>query len=282
MCGASPGNGRIRSRPASTTGTPSETNSRASSWSRRTITSGSGASSGGCIDSPAVKRHLLVLLLVATAACDIPRDPEGTLQRVAGDVLRAGFTEAPPWASGAVSDPQGVEVELVEGFAETLGARVEWTKAPEAELFKALEVRSLDIVVGGFDASDPWVVTAGMTRPYAKTRLVVGVVGGSSPPRSLEDWRVAAEAGSESEGLLREAGAEVEPVDDVTQARGAVAVEQWMLDDLELADSGHVLGESQHVMAVPLGENAFLVALERHLHERHNDIRRRIDRAGLT
>src|SRR5687768_9532904 len=96
----------------------------------------------------------LTVLVILLAGCGtIPRDPEGTLDRVRGGVLRAGFTVAHPWATGPESGPDGIEVDLVEAFAEELGATVEWTEGSEAELFEALEVRALDLVVGGYDAS---------------------------------------------------------------------------------------------------------------------------------
>jgi hypothetical protein len=44
-----------------------------------------------------------------------------------------------------------------------------------------------------------------------------------------------------------------------------VAVDDWLLDDLNPADTGVQLTESEHVMATRLGENAFLMRLERFL-----------------
>lgn len=44
-----------------------------------------------------------------------------------------------------------------------------------------------------------------------------------------------------------------------------MAVDDWLLDDLGLIDSGVTLLEAAHVMAVPLGENAWQVRLERFL-----------------
>ena len=206
---------------------------------------------------------LLVLLLAGCGS--VPRDPEGTLDRVRGGVLRAGYTVAHPWAEGPVDDPTGIEIDLVEQFASELGATVEWTEGSQAELFEALEVRALDVVVGGYDSSDPWVVSAGVTRPYATTRLTVGIPAGEPAPASLEGTTVAVEKGSDAEGLVARAGATPQPVADITQAQGAAAVEDWALDDLGLVDSQHHLAEAKHVLATPMGENAFLVELERFL-----------------
>ena len=207
----------------------------------------------------------MVLAVLISGCGTIPRDPEGTLERVRGGVLRAGFTVAHPWAAGPADDPEGVEVDLVERFAQELGAEVEWFEGSEAELFEALEVRALDLVIGGFDASDPWAASAGVTRPYATTQLTVGVPEDEPAPKELAGMEIAVEAGSDAEGLVAKAGATPQPVADITSAQGPAAAEDWLLDDLGLVETDHVLAEHKHVLAAPLGENAFLVELERFL-----------------
>lgn len=226
----------------------------------------------------AVATVLLFSLLVACGS--IPRDPEGTLERVRGGVLRVGFTDAPPFAEGPADDPSGVEVDLVEQFAQELGASVEWVKGAEAELFEALEVRALDLVIGGYGSSDPWVASVGVTRPYATTRLTVGVPEGQPPPDDLGGSKIAVEKGSEAYGLVVKAGATPEVVDDITTAEGAAAVDEWLLDDLGLVDSQHYLAETKHVLGAPLGENAFLVELERFLFRERDAIRAAIGEAA--
>ena len=71
---------------------------------------------------------LLVAALAVAAGCSrFPADPDGTLDRVQGGVLRVGVSPHPPWTvvrEGA--DPAGVEPDLVRRFAERLQARVEW------------------------------------------------------------------------------------------------------------------------------------------------------------
>ena len=59
---------------------------------------------------------------VAAAGCGIPRDPESTLDRVRGGTLRAGITASEPWTTLEGGRPGGVEVALVERFAQELGA----------------------------------------------------------------------------------------------------------------------------------------------------------------
>jgi polar amino acid transport system substrate-binding protein len=207
------------------------------------------------------------LLAVGAAGCGIPRDPESTLDRVRGGTLRAGITASEPWTTLEGGRPGGVEVELVEQFAHELGAKVEWVDGSEAELIGALEVRELDLVVGGLTADTPWQSKAAITRSYATTRVVVAVPASQPPPGDIAGLRVAVEAGSDAARILEDKTDAVPVrVPDVTQVKGsAVAVDEWLLDNLGLRDTGVHLSKAKHVMATPLGENAFLVRLERFL-----------------
>ena len=93
---------------------------------------------------------------------------------------------------------------------------------------------------------------------------------------------VATELGSEEEGLLaQKTEARVVPVTSLEPRAGRpAAVPHYLLDDLELTDSGTELGEAKHVMAVKLGENAFLVRLERFLLNREDEIERLLIEEG--
>jgi hypothetical protein len=79
--------------------------------------------------------------------------------------------------------------------------------------------------------------------------------------------RVAVEDGTEEAGILEDkTDAIAVRVPDVAEVTGsAVAIEEWRLADLDLRDTGVHLSRSKHVMATPMGENAFLVRLERFL-----------------
>lgn len=214
-------------------------------------------------------KTLLVAVLAALllAGCGIPRDPESTLDRVRGGALRVGITESEPWTRLEAGQPGGVEVELVRRFATELGARVEWVDGSEADLIAALEVRELDLVVGGLTADTPWQTKAAITRSYATTRMVVAVPVSQPVPDDIAGLRVAVELGSDAAGILEDKTDAIPVrVPDVTQVKGsAVAVDEWLLDNLDLRDTGVHLRKVKHVMATPLGENAFLVRLERFL-----------------
>ena len=109
-----------------------------------------------------------VLAGAALTGCtvQVPTDPEGTLERVTGGVLRVGASphgELVRIDDGTVS---GREAELVLGFARSIGAEVQWTVGGEESLVGALEHHELDLVVGGLTEATPWAERVGATRGY--------------------------------------------------------------------------------------------------------------------
>jgi len=85
------------------------------------------------------RSFLMVLSITALAAgCQYPRDPDGTLDRVEGGVMRVGVTHADPWVLADDDEPSGgAEVELVRRFARDVGARIEWVHGSEEEVVDA-------------------------------------------------------------------------------------------------------------------------------------------------
>lgn len=79
-------------------------------------------------------------IAAALAGCTaIPADVDGTLDKARDGQIRVGITHNPPWTDTTdPSDPAGVEVRLVEEFAETLDATVVWTVDSEANLAERL------------------------------------------------------------------------------------------------------------------------------------------------
>jgi polar amino acid transport system substrate-binding protein len=198
-------------------------------------------------------------------ACGIPRDPEGTLERIDGGRMRVGIAEQPPWATMEDGGPAGVEVDIVEGFARSLDAEIDWFPGSHAELLAALENRELDLVIGGLTDDDPWAQKVTFTQPYATIQVVVAAPPSRSPPEDLSGLRVAVRSGTEVPALVEEAGGIPVRVQDLSEADGLVAGEEWEVRTLGLVAGTVVLAESRHAMATPLGENAWLVRLERFL-----------------
>ena len=191
--------------------------------------------------------------------------------------MRVGITEHPPWT--VLDDgPAGVEVDLVEGFARSLDAAIEWFPGSEAELLTALHERELDLVIGGFTDDDAWAKEATFTQPYATFQVVAGASPGRPPPSDIDGLPVAARSGTDIPSLVEDAGGVPVRVDDLSAAEGLVAAEEWELRSLGLVPGEAVLAESRHAMAVPSGENAWQVRLERYLAEQGGSIGDLLDR----
>lgn len=107
------------------------------------------------------------VLTLSGCGLTIPTDPDGTLESVRGGTLRVG---ASPNGELVIADDttsvSGSEAELVEEFADTLDAEVDWTVGSEETLVRGLENDDLDVVIGGLTDATPWVDKAGVTRPY--------------------------------------------------------------------------------------------------------------------
>jgi polar amino acid transport system substrate-binding protein len=174
---------------------------------------------------------LLVIAAALLFGCQFPRDPEGTLDRVRGGVMRVGVTHAEPWVKLKGAEPAGVEVELVERFAETLGARVEWVEGSESDLMEALHGRHLDVVIAGLTRRSEWQRVAALTRPYVTYEVVIAAPDRETAERLSEDLegeRIAVEANSpEAAKLEEDTDAEVVPVDDIAAVDGPAAVPEY-------------------------------------------------------
>lgn len=212
-------------------------------------------------------------------SCELPRDPEKTLARVAGGTMRVGVTENPPWVVLGDEGPTGVEVTLVELFAEELGAEVEWHEGSAEELAAALGMREIDLLAGGITSTSGLSAHAALTHPYLTTQVVVAVPPGTDTG-DIAGLEVAVEAATEEAGILDKTDAVPVRVDDVTEVDGPVAVDGYLLDELGLEDTGVRLLETDHVMAVAHGENAWLVRLERFLLDNERAVHRALEEEG--
>lgn len=110
---------------------------------------------------------VFAMLLVAGCGITVPTDPNGTLDSVTGSTLHAGASPEAGLVDTDGEQPQGPLVELVEDFAASIDARVEWTVAAEESLVRELEAGDLDLAVGGFTDQTPWSDRAGVTRGYS-------------------------------------------------------------------------------------------------------------------
>lgn len=162
----------------------------------------------------------------------------------------------------------------MRGLADRLGSRVVWIAGGEEEVLGALEFRRIALVVGGLTDDSPWSGRVAFTRPYVSTATVVaGREGGLL--EQLDGLEVAVPRGSP-------AGALVEDADGipVVAEEGAPAPALATRAAHELRPDEHVkitLDTAQHVVAVPPGENRWLVEVDRFFAGHTLDVRERLD-----
>jgi polar amino acid transport system substrate-binding protein len=111
-------------------------------------------------------RWTTVGLVILAVACDLPRDSDGTLDRIRGGTMRVGFVVDTPWTTDSAGAVGGIESGIVRSLARELNSRVSWVRGNEHELLTALQDRELDLVIGGLNDRSPWSKQVAFTRPY--------------------------------------------------------------------------------------------------------------------
>ena len=219
-------------------------------------------------------RRLPVLCLCGLSAlsgCDLPNDPENTLEQIRHSGLRVGVIQNPPWAAMTPSGARGVEPALLRELAAELGTSIEWIAGPEQELMQALEQRSLHVVIGGIADSNPWAKQLGVTKPFYRSRLLIAARADAPPLAKLDGSEIAAVSGSAAAGYL--ISKQARPLDPRQRTDWQyAAMPGWQTGPSGLLPTPHVLHEAKQIMLVPKGENDWLITLERFLNERRRQI----------
>lgn len=115
-----------------------------------------------------VAATLAASTLLLTGCSAVPADAEGTLDRARGGTLVVGVSEHPPWTdvNEATGEVSGSEAELVKGFADSIGADIDWEVGPESVLAGKIKQGEVDVIIGGLTTSSPWSTHMALTRSY--------------------------------------------------------------------------------------------------------------------
>jgi polar amino acid transport system substrate-binding protein len=215
----------------------------------------------------AVSLIVACVAAAAVGACQFPSDVEGTLDRVEGGTLRVGVIDDPPWAVVGKGDPTGVEPELVKRFAEDLDAQIEWYPGTEEDLVEAMRGFQLDLIVGGLTRASPAGTEVALTRPYIDTEIEYGLAPGDDPLDDFDGREVYVVEGSEAAAVMRQEEDDAVPVYVESEAdlRSPALTDNYWFEPLGLESTDDIKRDDEHAMAVPMGENAFLVRLEEFL-----------------
>lgn len=220
--------------------------------------------------------RLFIIFAVGFAAVscnNLPRDPQKTSERVQGGRLRVGLVEHPPFVIRTVGEPAGAEVELIRRFAREMNSEPEWHWGGEQKHLEALERFELDLVIGGFNDSTPWRNRIGLTSPYFKNRIVVGVPAALPPLKDISNIKVAVKRGEPAAAYLKNQGALPVRVDELTVGNIAVAAPEWKLEQLGLTATEIDLHTVRYVMLAPPGENGWISRLDNFLHGKSGEVK---------
>lgn len=220
-----------------------------------------------------IRPFLALLVAIFLAGCDLPRDIEGTEDRVRQGTLRVGVIDgAAPWVAWHSGKPRGVEVQLVRELAERIQSDIQWVSGSDTELFRALAAFELDLVIGRIDRTSPWRKEVAFTRPYHVSRIMVGWPTGRSATRELDGIRIAVKQHTSAVRKLEDRGAVPVALRGQPSEHLPVAAEEWQISAWGLRASPPVLDTHKRVFALPPGENGWLQTVQRFLFERRDDV----------
>lgn len=180
--------------------------------------------------------------------------------------MTVAVAEDSPWVeTGGPAAPRGAEVELVEAFAEDLGVEILWRPLSASDALRSLESGEADLAVGGFTREEVNAYgTAAPSYAYFEEVLVVAARPEARIPETIRGETIYLPPDVVARKLVREHGGT--PVRDPAEA-DLVALPHWEVAARGLVPSGVELERRRHVVAIPKGENAWLMRLETFLRE---------------
>jgi ABC-type amino acid transport substrate-binding protein len=183
--------------------------------------------------------------------------------------MRVGVIDHPPWTTVTPNGAaRGIEGALMAEVARELRARIEWVRAPESRLLRALQLGELDVVIGGLTDDSPWKGRVAFTKPIYTDTIVVGGPQRTTPLRELAGQAVAVLPGDPAAAYVRRRGGVPRTITDLAMAPGFVAAPTWQLPSLAFYPTGITLYEARHVIAVPRGDDSWRETVERSLAKR--------------
>lgn len=212
-----------------------------------------------------VKITLIILAALIITACeDYPKDPRKTLQNVREDTLRVAFSDNSYWIKKDNKRITGIEAEIIKKFAKTINAEIEWINGSESELMPMIKIGEYHIFIGGLTKDTPWKKHVGLTNPYLTTKVFVGVAPGVPIPENIKNKKIAVKKGN-SFGMYVKKKEGFPHYVDYFLDNDYIAAYEWEILKLGYLKTDIILHEEKHVMAVPKGENALLMELEKFL-----------------
>jgi polar amino acid transport system substrate-binding protein len=209
---------------------------------------------------------LIPLLAIILNGCDdFPKDANGTLKKAENKVLRVGVA-AYDSASKVSTDVIDDEVKLVNLFAEQIHSQVTWVKGSQTDIIELLHNFDLDIGIGGFTSPSPLEKEVAFTHPYQSDVLKIGGAPNEKLPGKIKGQRVWVTNLIAASFVKKEGGIPI-LTDTLVNNKGLIAANETQLIKIGAQVSNITLKKDEHVFAIPKGENALLMKLEKFLEE---------------
>ncbi|MBP5980525.1 MAG: transporter substrate-binding domain-containing protein [Halomonas sp.] len=218
---------------------------------------------------------LIIFLVLVLTGCRYPVNIERPMADMQGGELNIGLSENPPWVINTEQGPAGLEVEIIQALAESMDATINWHWNSEGNLLAALSQYQLDLVIGGLTQDSNVNALAAPTKAYYKSHYSIGVSNGLSLPSSLKNIEVAVPVVNHIAHALQKKGAIPRPTPDIGTHNEVVATPSWWLQAHDYQIDDWEIATDQHVMALPKGENAWMLVVQRHLNG-YPDIEQRL------
>lgn len=164
------------------------------------------------------------------------------------------------------AEPTGIEVQLIKGYARSIGAEIEWVQGSQEQIVELLKVYEVDLAVGGYTNKTSFKKHIALSRPYNIEHIKVGAPQNIAIPDDIEGKKVVVKkAGAARAAVKKNKGTPVEK-DSVSGSDQLVAGSKDELLKLGFKVSDYNLNKVEHVVAIPKGENALLKSLENYIY----------------
>lgn len=212
---------------------------------------------------------ITLILLLTSGGCRYPKDMDNSLETIRDGTLHVGVTENPPRVIRGNNGAHGLEPELIKDLAAQLDADIQWHWGTESELIEALEQYQIHIGAGGFTQAAHLKRRVALSRPYFTTEYRVGFPAESTLPNDLKNVRVGAHRLAGLNKPLESKGAYPRLVAQLHNQNLPIATAKWRLKAYKLLIGPWVLSTDKHVLALPKGENAWMMKVQQYLNKRH-------------
>lgn len=209
--------------------------------------------------------HVVLALTLLLGGCRYPQDMDDSLNTVQSGALHVGVTENAPWVIGQKGTPTGLEPQLIKELASRWNTTVHWHWGTESELLEALGSNQIHLALGGFSQSPHLRKRAALTKPYFVSEQRVGFPTEAVIPQDLTAVHVGIRRLQALSGPLEQRHAYPAFIDQFRDQDLPVATDDWRLEAYRRFPGPWVLRTDKHVMALPKGENGWMMEVQRYL-----------------